>query len=567
MQLPAQFGKYQLDQFLGGGMSHVFKARDTVLNRVVCVKILTPEGSADPETRARFLAEAKMSASLMHDNVIRIFDYGEEQGKPYIVMEFLTGADLRTAIKDGTSGDIRTRIGIALQGARALEYVHEQKLIHRDIKPDNLHIDPNGRVRLMDFGIAKSQDLHLTKTGFQVGTPYYMSPEQIMGDPATERVDIYAYGILMFELFTGTRPVSGDTIERLFYQILNEPLKLDMLREIGVPDPVIDLVARMTAKSAHERPAGFSEVIAVLDRVLNPLALPPVVGPAPRPEPVAPSPSAIPTPQPAPALVPPPPAGHSGKHVTIVVMLIAAIIVVGFIGTVLFKKDLIFKAVDRNRRMGPPPGMALVEAGSFLAGNDKQPHELPAFFVDRTEVTRGDFVKFCKAKSIPYPKDLDDTRPTYPVTYVSVLQAKDYCAWAGKRLPTPLEWEKAARGKDGRLYPWGNEPDASRAVVGNKPMMPADSNASGASPFGTLNMAGNVWEWVDDQRTPSAGAIEAFSTILNPPPTGDEPWYAAKGGSYDRSIQDALSSEFITLPARFTAPNVGFRCVASQPNE
>ncbi|MGC4050841.1 MAG: serine/threonine-protein kinase [Paludibaculum sp.] len=156
MQLPAQFGKYQLDQFLGGGMSHVFKARDTVLNRVVCVKILTPEGAADSETRARFLAEAKMSASLMHDNVIRIFDYGEEQGKPYIVMEFLTGADLRTAIKDGSSGDVRTQIGIALQGAKALEYVHQQKLIHRDIKPDNLHIDPQGRVRLMDFGIAKS---------------------------------------------------------------------------------------------------------------------------------------------------------------------------------------------------------------------------------------------------------------------------------------------------------------------------------------------------------------------------------------------------------------------------
>ncbi len=560
MQLPAQFGKYQLDQFLGGGMSHVFKARDTVLNRVVCVKILTPEGAADAETRARFLAEAKMSASLMHDNVIRIFDYGEEQGKPYIVMEFLTGADLRTAIKDGSSGDVRTQIGIALQGAKALEYVHQQKLIHRDIKPDNLHIDPQGRVRLMDFGIAKSQDLHLTKTGFQVGTPYYMSPEQIMGDPATERVDIYAYGVLMYELFTGVRPVSGDTIERLFYQILNEPLKLDTLREKGVPEPVIALVGRMTAKNPIERPASFTDVIAVLNQVLNPTSTPqPVPPPAPPPAPV---------PQPAPAPLPSPePSGVSGKKVTLVVLLVAALISVGFIGIVLFKKDLIYKAVDRNRRMGPPPGMALVEGGAFLAGNDKQSHELPTFFVDRTEVTRGDFVKFCRTKNIPMPKDLDDTRPNYPVTYVSVLQAKDYCSSVEKRLPTPLEWEKAARGKDGRVYPWGNAPDPSKAAVENNPLAPADSMAMGASPFGALNMAGNVWEWVDEQRTPSAGAVQAFSTILNPPPTANEPWYAAKGGAFDRPVQDAASAEFITLPARFTAPNVGFRCVVSQPKE
>ncbi|MBN9659511.1 MAG: protein kinase [Acidobacteria bacterium] len=561
MQLPAQFGKYQLDQFLGGGMSHVFKARDTVLNRVVCVKILTPEGAADPETRARFLAEAKMSASLMHDNVIRIFDYGEEQGKPYIVMEFLTGADLRTAIKDGSSGDVRTQIGIALQGAKALEYVHQQKLIHRDIKPDNLHVDPQGRVRLMDFGIAKSQDLHLTKTGFQVGTPYYMSPEQIMGDPATERVDIYAYGVLMYELFTGVRPVSGDTIERLFYQILNEPLKLDALHERGVPEAVINLVGRMTAKNPMERPGTFTDVIAVLDEVLHPKAAPPPPPPVQRP----PSSSSIPVQEPLsqePAASP-----VSGKRVTVVVLLIAALISVGFIAIVLFKKDLIYKAVDRNRRMGPPPGMALVEAGAFVAGSgtNNASHELPTFFVDRTEVTRGDFVKFCRAKNIPLLKDLDDTRPNYPVTYVSVLQAKDYCSWVEKRLPTPLEWEKAARGKDGRIYPWGNDPDPSKAVVDNKPLAPADSMASGASPFGALNMAGNVWEWVDEQRTPSEGAIQAFSTILNPPPTANEPWYAAKGGAFDRPVQDAASAEFITLPARFTAPNVGFRCVVSQP--
>jgi serine/threonine-protein kinase len=248
MQFPYQFGKYELLQFLGGGMSHVYRARDSVLNREVAVKILTPEGSSDPELRSRFLQEARMSAALVHDNVIRIFDYGEEQGRPFIVMEFLTGQDLRSAIRNSHTGDTTSKLRIALQGARALEYVHTQNLIHRDIKPDNLHIDNDGRVRLMDFGIAKAMDLSMTRTGHQMGTPFYMAPEQIKGEPATLQTDIYAYGLLIFELFTGKRPVDGDTIERVFYAILSEAVKLEELAAAGAPPELTDLVARMTSK-------------------------------------------------------------------------------------------------------------------------------------------------------------------------------------------------------------------------------------------------------------------------------------------------------------------------------
>ena len=156
MQLPVRFNKYELTEFLGGGMSRVFKAQDTVLNRTVAVKILTPEGTADADTRARFLAEAKMSAALVHDHIIRIFDYGEEQGYPFIVMEFLTGCDLKTAIRDSRLGDTANKIRVAIESSEALQHVHERKLVHRDIKPDNIHIDTHGRVRLMDFGDRKS---------------------------------------------------------------------------------------------------------------------------------------------------------------------------------------------------------------------------------------------------------------------------------------------------------------------------------------------------------------------------------------------------------------------------
>ena len=117
MQLPVRFGKYELLEFLGGGMSRVYRARDTVLMREVAVKILTPEGIADADTRARFLQEAKVSAGLVHDNVIRIFDYGEEQGWPFIVMEFLVGSDLKHAIRDKTTGDLSNRLRILIEGA------------------------------------------------------------------------------------------------------------------------------------------------------------------------------------------------------------------------------------------------------------------------------------------------------------------------------------------------------------------------------------------------------------------------------------------------------------------
>ena len=238
MDLPANIGKYELLEFLGGGMSHVYRARDTAIGRQVAIKILTPEACQDPDAKARFLQEARMAGNIEHENIIRIHDYGEEQGRPFIVMEFLVGEDLRHAIRDKHAGDVANRLRIALDIARALEYIHSKRIIHRDIKPDNVHIDASGKVKLMDFGIAKAEGLHLTRTGFAVGTPYYMSPEQVRGEPATDSMDIYAFGILLYELLTGQKPVEGDTLERLFFAILNEPLKPGPMVEPALRRPL-----------------------------------------------------------------------------------------------------------------------------------------------------------------------------------------------------------------------------------------------------------------------------------------------------------------------------------------
>jgi serine/threonine-protein kinase len=553
MQLPAKIGKYELLEFLGGGMARVYRARDTVIGRTVAVKILTEEGCADEEAKSRFLQEARLAGNIAHDNIISIYDFGEDaEGRPFMVMEFLKGEDLRHAIKDGSVGDTRNKLRIALDIARSLEHIHTQNIIHRDIKPDNVHITDAGAVKLMDFGISKLKDSTRTTTGVVMGTPYYMAPEQVLGKNIGPQVDVYAFGVLLFELMTGSRPVVGDTVERIFYQILQEPLNTEPMRQGGIPEPIIDLVRRCTEKDPAQRPQGFGEVCARIRGIIHDWDAP--TRPMKNGAALAPPPAVS-----KPWLVP-------AIAVAAVIVLIGVYFVVRAVRAPVngppSKSESAPKANLKPTIQTSTGNMVLVPEGPFLFGQDKQSVTLPAFYIDKTEVPYEAYARFCAEKGLPIPPGAEGERPEDPIVDVSFLQAEQFADWAGKRLPNTQEWEKAARGVDGRLYPWGN--DAGTPPPANidnpKGVMQVHSNPAGASPYGAVNMLGNVWEWVNQPRTPSELALKNFAA-LRPSPTASEPWYMIRGGAYSERFSDSYLYDFATVPARHHAKNIGFRCV------
>ncbi|WP_120520703.1 protein kinase domain-containing protein [Arthrobacter celericrescens] len=247
-------GRFQLTSRIAiGGMGEVWKAKDQVLGRIVAIKVLKEEYTGDPGFLQRFRAEARHTALLNHVGIANVFDYGEEEGSAYLVMELVPGQPLSTILERERVLSPDRAMSIISQTARALAVAHAQGLVHRDVKPGNLLITPDGRVKVTDFGIARLADqVPLTQTGQVMGTAQYLAPEQATGQTATGSSDIYSLGVIGYESLTGHRPFSGESqIAIALAQVNDAPPPLPET----LPVPVRALLMSMLAKDPRNRPA------------------------------------------------------------------------------------------------------------------------------------------------------------------------------------------------------------------------------------------------------------------------------------------------------------------------
>ncbi len=256
-------GRYRISSRLGiGGMGAVYKARDLELERDVALKVIRPEFEADEEVLARFKQEIILAREITHRNVVRIYDLGLAEGIKFISMEFIEGKDLTALIRESGPLSVEDAALILEQICLALDAAHAEGVVHRDLKPQNVMIAADGRVVVMDFGIARSlQSASMTQTGAMMGTPDYMSPEQVKGEAADSRTDIFALGIIFFEMLTGKLPYSGDTPMATMFKRTQEKAKpvRDLVPEL--PPYVGDIIRRCLEIQPHKRYQSAREVL------------------------------------------------------------------------------------------------------------------------------------------------------------------------------------------------------------------------------------------------------------------------------------------------------------------
>ncbi|HYH47898.1 MAG TPA: protein kinase [Thermoanaerobaculia bacterium] len=270
-------GRYRIERFLGAGaMGEVFLAQDPHIERLLAIKTLRLVGHAQhelEERKRRLLREARAAGRLLHPNVVTLFDAGEAEGLLYLAFEYVEGMDLAVRALEPPPLTLSEVLAIVRQVAGALDYAHRQGIVHRDIKPSNILLDTAGRVKVADFGIAKmaGQSTELTMAGSVMGSPQYLSPEQIRGEELDGRSDVFSLGVVLYELLSSKRPFEGETITTLVYQILHkEPPPVSELRG-GIPPRLEALLAGMLEKDRDQRLASaalVAEEIAAIEREL-----------------------------------------------------------------------------------------------------------------------------------------------------------------------------------------------------------------------------------------------------------------------------------------------------------
>lgn len=578
-------GRYQIQRELGrGGMGVVWLALDTLLKRQVAIKSIDRGGhdtQAWHDMLRRLVREAQAAASLSHPNIVSIYDVIPDDDSPSIVMEFIKGKTLSAIVPPDGPADPQFVIGTLHQAAAAIDHAEARGIVHRDIKPSNIMIDETGVVKLTDFGIAKplSSSEDLTR-GMAVGTLEYMSPEQLQAGPITNRADQYSLAVLAYRILTGRPIFESETMVDWCAKVLNEAPISASRRNPLLPKAVDSILLRAMAKNPRERYGSCAQFVNLLDEALRSDAAP-EAHPAPKLR--SAGVSNLET-EPLPRKKTQP---NLRSWVKIVGITVAAAGMVAGAAIYFSSPGNEGKANKKTTSAAieppPPPSLArqigdangdmvLVEGGEGLIGQNRKAVPVASFYIDKTEVTNRAFSSFCRETGHQQPPGLQNAAPDYPVVSVSFDDAQTFAKWANKRLPTAVEWEKAARGPQGFLFPWGNdsrENAANLGMAGQPPrkLAPADSFPEGASPYGALNMLGNVWEWVDTPAAPPEGAeFQRYQKLfkLSPPLSPTEPFYEIRGGSFNLDThpdeaQTLLWNESV-VPARVYRSSIGFRC-------
>ncbi len=574
-------------------MAVVYKAYDTRLERDVAVKIIRSDAfpvNVLDEILKRFEREAKSLAKLSHPNIVKVHDYGEHEGSPYLVMEYLPGGTLKKLL--GRPIPWQDAVRLILPVARGVAYAHKRGILHRDIKPANVLITDDGEPMLSDFGIAKlfeaEQTTALTGSGMAIGTPEYMAPEQWTGVTSPQS-DLYSLGIVLYEMVAGRKPYVADTPAAILIKQATEPLPSPRKFAVDLPDDLELALIKVLAKEPADRYKDVNTFIGALDalHIGTPVMAPPVPETKlaekpvtiPTPETVASVPRQAPIalggetisaveletvqgslPAPIPVKRTRPTIQFSRKWIGLLIGGVA-LVLVAWLGSPLIGKwfspaAVPTETVTATRAVSTQPilpsqtvqpsltptetiiptatslspeitdnkgvSMMLVPAGEFTMGsNDGNQDEKPAhkvyldaFYMDKYEVSNAMYKKcvnagFCEPPLNPnsfthYNYYHDAQYANYPVINVDWLNASNYCEWVDERLPSEAEWEKAARGTDERMYPWGNIFDGTQANIIDAnnyltyDVAPVDSYPDGVSVYGIFHMVGNVPEWVND---------------------------------------------------------------------
>ncbi len=270
-------GRYEIVDVIGeGAMARVYRAHDPEIGRTVAIKLLKSQLRDDWEYRTRFLREAKGAGVLSHPNIVTVFDAGEQDGHPYMAMEFVEGATLADVIREGKPLPVATVVQIGIQLAKALDYAHAKGIVHRDVKPGNIMLLRDGvTIKVADFGICRIDDneaTQATQVGNVLGTPHYMSPEQVQGEKADARSDLFSAGVVLYQLLTSTLPFEGDTLITVAYKITKtEPTPLDKLRP-DLPLALRRIIDRALRKQPEKRFQNGSEFAQALIGVAREIA-------------------------------------------------------------------------------------------------------------------------------------------------------------------------------------------------------------------------------------------------------------------------------------------------------